>query len=278
LKRELIQIAAPSTSKIGSGCCGWITKLTTGTAGFRYLTTTASPSLGHESPFFTRDFVGFSRISDYAYLECESVVYQRITRFSLRRDQFNFPISPAILRWPSAAEYRDDPSIGRRDCDQHSAVPASPTIIWWQDTSPRSSHPHVPLWRGILKQVAQQHPPSMNGDHRFTNGGGFTRSRILFDNLAARRLGQHNIGSDLSYLTFPAKLFFQDTWKGHSGFDANPGDAIRELGQPANSAFKFRPSPALIRRSSWSQQGQSDNNNSDLCLAGLCSPQQRMAR
>ena len=242
----LVQISAPSLSNDRQ----WVLRIDhkindKHQLAFRYIDdNNINPASAMNSPFFTRDFVGFSRnfLVTHTWVVSPSLTNElRVSPYGLIN--FNFPISPTD---PALAFTL--PNIGITNL---SAVGIATNIPQFriaknylvQDTMTKTYGTHTFRF-GVefLKQVAQQHPPfNERGSFGFANGGGFTALANFIDNFSgANGNANINIGQPIYHPNlFRQSYFFQDTWKATQDLTLTLGTRYENFGQPANSAFRF---------------------------------------
>ena len=242
----LIQIPAPSLSNDRQ----WVLRVDHRVndkhqLAFRYLDDdNINPATAMNSPFFTRDFVGFSRnfLVTHTWTVNPSLTNElRVSPYGVIN--FNFPISPTDP--PLAFTL---PNIGITNL---SAVGIATNIPQFriannylvQDTMTKVNGTHTFRFGAeFLKQVARQHPPfNERGSFGFTNGGGFTALANFIDNFSgANGTANVNIGEPIYHPNlFRQSYFFQDTWKATQDLTLTLGMRYENFGQPANSAFQF---------------------------------------
>src|SRR6266498_244082 len=242
----LIQIAAPSLSNDRQ----WVLRVDHKVndkhqLAFRYLDdNNINPASAMNSPFFTRDFVGFSRnfLVTHTWVVSPSVTNElRVSPYGVIN--FNFPISPTDP--PLAFTMQN---IGITNL---SAIGIATNIPQFriaknylvQDTVTKIHGTHTFRFGAeFLKQVAQQHPPfNERGSFGFTNGVGFTALANFIDNFSGQNgTANINIGQPIYHPNlFRQSYFFQDTWKATQALTLTLGLRYENFGQPANSAFQF---------------------------------------
>src|SRR5437588_2140417 len=217
---------------------------------FRYIDdNNINPASAMNSPFFTRDFVGFSRnfLVTHTWTINQSLTNElRGSPYGLIN--FNFPISATD---PALAFTM--PNIGITNL---SAIGIATNIPQFriaknyllQDTMTKIYGTHTFRFGAeFLKQVARQHPPfNERGSFTFANGGTFpggtfTALANFIDNFSgASGSANINIGDPIYHPNlFRQSYFFQDTWKTNQALTLTMGLRYENFGQPANSAFKF---------------------------------------